>query len=297
MKIPSTLRLILSGDRRLEACVDLSFAAFEPWLKASGMPFFPDYTDHGPEHVEGVLTTSQALISESAYPHITAADSACLALSVLLHDVAMHLSEDGFVQLVCREETLDGTSNLGDTPWNRLWIEFLGEASRFDGRKLFALFGNTEPVRRPPLVPDQMTKRDRLLIGEFLRRHHHRLAHEIALYGVVGAAGQRLQLVQVEDHLRDIAGLVARSHGLPLRTGIEHLQKNYSEREYKRIHPAFLMAVLRIADYLQIHSERAPRELLQVKRLSSPISQREWSAHHAILDIRHTHEDPEALFI
>ena len=297
MKIPSRLSEILQSDPQLDGCVRLSFEAFEPWLALGEMPFFPEYTDHGPKHVEDVLKTGEALISDAAYQHITSGDAACLALSVLLHDAAMHLSEDGFISLVSAQAQHGLIKEFGDTSWNALWLDFLGEASRFDGRKLRSLFGNTEPVRRPPLAPERMTKRDRKLIGEFLRRHHHRLAHEFALFGVPGGSGEPLGLVEVPEYMKRLAGAVARSHGLPVRRCIDYLHSAYSDREYKAVHPAFLMGVLRIADYLQVQSERAPATLLRVRQLRSPLSEREWKAHHAIRDIRQTHEDPEALFI
>ncbi len=266
-------------------------------LKGSGTPFFPDYTDHGPDHVQDVLVTAQGLIRDEAYPHLTPADVATLALSVLLHDVAMHLSEDGFVRLVKGEFCVHPDATFNDLRWEDLWTDFLGEASRFDGRRLVALFGDTDPVHRPPLDPTLMTKRDRLLIGEFLRRHHHRLAHEIARHGVPGVAEDLLRLVHIPEHLSDISGYVARSHGCPLRSSVDYLKRRYNEREYQGIHGTFLMVLLRVADYVQLQSQRAPQGLLQVKSLRSPISQREWRAHAAIKDIRHTHEDPEAIFV
>nr|WP_114366737.1 hypothetical protein [Bremerella cremea] len=58
------------------------------------------------------------------------------------------------------------------------------------------------------------------------------------------------------------------------------------------------MGVLRIADYLDLHAERAPSNLLKVKALRSSISQREWAAHAAITDIRYGgSNDPERLEI
>jgi hypothetical protein len=57
------------------------------------------------------------------------------------------------------------------------------------------------------------------------------------------------------------------------------------------------MALLRVADYLQVQSERAPKQVLAVKRLDSPVSQGEWRAHAAIFDIRQTMDDPEALHV
>jgi hypothetical protein len=98
-------------------------------------------------------------------------------------------------------------------------------------------------------------------------------------------------------HIRDLAGLVARSHGAPVRAYLPFLRERFDLRQFKGIHPVFLMTLLRVADYFQIEAERAPVQVLQVKKLASPVSDGEWRAHEAIKDVRHTHEDPEALYI
>jgi hypothetical protein len=57
------------------------------------------------------------------------------------------------------------------------------------------------------------------------------------------------------------------------------------------------MAVLRIADYIQVQSERAIASLLSVKELRSPISKQEWRNHFAVRDVSTRHDDPEALYL
>jgi hypothetical protein len=167
-----------------------------------------------------------------------------------------------------------------------LWAELLLEASRFDGRRLVSIFGDNEPDNEPihprRLDVANLTERDRLLVGEFVRRHHCRLAHEIAIWGVPALGLERLQFVQIPPELADLSGLVARSHGTDLRNTYDYLGSTYHLREFQGVHAVFLMGVLRVADYLQIHEERAERRLLKIKRLVSPLSQEEWRAHHAI---------------
>lgn len=104
----------------------------------------------------------------------------------------------------------------------------MAEARRFDERKPKALFDNVEPVRVRSLDPLLMTERDRLLIGEFLRRHHPRLAHEIALTGVPGPPHRGLSLGDIPHDVRNLAGLVARSHGLDLRLCVDYLKNKSS---------------------------------------------------------------------
>jgi histidine kinase/DNA gyrase B/HSP90-like ATPase len=296
LQIPETFTKILQADDTLHGAVMLSFAEFEPWLRLSGTPFFPEYTDHGPKHLTETIATAFAIVRDEAWPIVTPGDIAALVLSILLHDSAMHISDDGFISLVATGNKRSTIAGFDDKPWPILWLEFLGEASRFDARKLHSLFGDTEPTHNPGLELKIWTTRDRLLIGEFIRRHHARLAHEIALWGVPAPTDKPLRLKEIPEELADIVGVIARSHGQPIRSCLEYL-KRYDVREFKGIHAVFLMTLVRVSDYLQIHSERAPEQILRIRRLRSPISQGEWKTHEAIRDIRNTHEDPEAIFV
>jgi hypothetical protein len=138
-------------------------------------------------------------------------------------------------------------------------------------------------------------------MGEFVRRHHARLAHEIALYGIPGVGGKAVQLISTNSEtattIADLAGLVARSHGLSLRQTMPYLEKKYHLREYTGAHVVFLMVLLRIADYLQIQAKRADVEELKVRRLTSPLSVGEWKVHEAVKNIDHSGADPEAINI
>jgi len=265
------------------------------------MPFFPAYTDHSPSHISDVLSTASSIITDESKELLTSSDIAVLVLGALLHDCAMHLTEDSFRHLVESSKQNLPISLLDRETWDQLWANFLSEASRFDGRKLRTIFGDNEPVDPRKFKAENLTERDKLLIGEFIRTHHARLAHEIALFGVPGPDGNnKLRLPKFTGNYADIPdliGLVARSHGMPIRETFEYLEKKFNVSDYKGIHTVFLMVVLRVSDYLQVQSERAPKQLLLVKKLRSPISVREWDVHHAVRDIRTTDMDPEALYI
>lgn len=97
LAVPPSLRSILEKDAELHGAVQLSTAAFAKWLPLSGTPFFREYTDHGIPHIESVLSRSCALISIESWKLLTASDAATLTLACLLHDVGMHLSEEGFL--------------------------------------------------------------------------------------------------------------------------------------------------------------------------------------------------------
>lgn len=294
LRLPSLFVDILQQDPQLHAAVLQTYRDMGVWISNSRTPFFPHYTDHGIQHIDAVLKACDSLITAASVELLTPADVAVLAIAVLLHDSALHLAEDGVLSLLgeTRLSTFDKVS------WDSLWQEFWVEARRFDQRQLVELLGRVEPVREPRRDPSTWRESDYLLIGEFIRRHHPRIAHEIALFGVPGPSEQRLRISGVDREMEDMAGFIARSHGLNLRSTFEHLQREFNDRrEYRGIHLVYLMCLLRIADVLRIEADRAPRELTRIRRITSPISAREWRAHWAVRDIRYTHDDPEAVFI
>ncbi|MDQ5823824.1 MAG: ATP-binding protein [Chloroflexota bacterium] len=298
MREPEKLKGKLAKDRNMRSAVDALIADFEPWFRDSKLPFFPDYTDHGINHVEDVLTSATSLVSDNAWKVITAQDAGILIIATLLHDCALHLTEDGFIALITGQTKHHGVRGFDNKSWPELWNDFLFSAMRYDDRTIEAIFGQPVTMRRPPLDASEMTQQDRKLIGEFLRRHHGRLAHEIALTGVPSLADKTIRVSdRLDSDLADLAGLIGRSHSLPLRSTFGYLGENFHQRSYRGVHAIYLMVLLRIADYLQIQSERAPKQMLQVKRIQSPISRQEWNAHGAVVNIVPNELDPESILI
>ena len=94
-----------------------------------------------PRHITATIDSASSLIRDEAWPVVTPTDAGALVLAILLHDSAMHLSEDGFVSLVGPKPANRQVTDWAEMPWPNLWRDFLGEASRFDARKLNSLFG------------------------------------------------------------------------------------------------------------------------------------------------------------
>lgn len=297
IRLPKLFEEKLQEAPGLMADVRKTLDCFEPWLEQSGMPFFPGFTDHSPRHINEVLTTASSLISDEAHVLLSPEDIAVLVLAVLLHDYGMHLTQDGFRALVKKEST-PIIQGLGDRSWSQLWLEFLGEASRFGEERLFGVFGDAEPVDTSALDLSNLSERDCLLCGEFVRRHHARLAHEIAIDRVPMSDNSGLEIIGMDTELKDLAGLIARSHGMSIRSTFPYLTSKYSRVfEYRKVKAPFLMAVIRIADYIQVKSDRAIKSLLSIKELRSPISRQEWKNHFAVRDVTTRHEDPEAMYV
>lgn len=301
MNIPNFFdHLLRMGGNGLSDPVLKNIESFEMWLEHSNQVFFPEYTDHGKEHVQNVVNSAEWLLTESARKALKPSDAAVLLLSVLLHDCGMRLSKDGFLQLVDPKskwppKTSRFLDKIQDRPWTDLWSDFLREASRWDDQKLVDLFGNqAEPIKEPAKA-GKWDEQDLLLIGEFLRRHHPRLAHEIAICGVPGPGDERLAFEGLEEWLVDLVGLVARSHGLKLRSAVDLVAEEMNEPPNPYVNVPLLMSLLRIADYIQIDASRAPAILKKTRRLLSRVSGQAWEMHDATHPLVIDQEvDPEA---
>lgn len=297
IRLPKLFEERLQQAPSLMSDVRKTLDSFEPWLEQSGMPFFPGFTDHSPRHINDVLLTASSLISDEAHALLSPEDIAVLVLAVLLHDCGMHLTQDGFRALVLNKAA-PIINGLGDRPWNQLWLEFLGEASRFGEERLIGVFGDSEPFNVTALDLSNLSEKDCLLGGEFVRRHHARLAHEIAVNKVPMLNDKGLEIIGIDNELKDLAGLIARSHGMSIRSTFTYLKSKYGRAsEYRNVKMPFLMAVLRISDYVQVKSDRAIKSLLSIKELRSPISRQEWKNHFAVRDVTTRHEDPEAMYV
>ncbi len=287
-------------------------------LADNKLPFFPDYTDHGTDHINSVLKSQVALIpkqvweqsKEDSDPRLLCdADAAVIIGATILHDIAMQLRPDGFRELVSKgsrfqplawfQERHEG--HAADRGWHELWEDYIREARRFSDRDLTNIIGE-EAARfwKFHKLPDDAGQWERnhcLIIGEFIRRHHARLAHEVAIYGFPGlpvgsGENQFPGMGKEQGHplmrLADLIGLTARSHGTSLRVCKSYLESSSQYPGTPRPMGTavfYPMALLRVADYLQIDRQRAPAVLLQLRNPQSPISVQEWAKHRAVQNI------------
>jgi molecular chaperone HtpG len=298
IKFPNRTQNLLEQNSAYHGFVLSCMNNLNAWLSENNTVFFPEYTDHGLTHFNEVLLTADSIISDDSWEYMTAQDTASMIISVLLHDCAMHLTEDGFYSLIQDKFPKINSRFTGiEQSWSDVWRDYFSEAKRFDAKKLYSVFGDETPVKDIPKNKIDLSGRDRLLIGEFIRRNHARIAHEIAFYGVPGVDGTSIKLgEEPENNFLDLCGFIARSHNMGLREAVDKLEKN-KKQVHLNTHVPFIMLVLRVSDYIQIHAERAPKQLLNLKTLVSPISRGEWKKHHSIIEINQAHEDPEAIYI
>jgi molecular chaperone HtpG len=302
IKIPARWQPVLKLRQDLDGVVNSTLARFAPILQRSHFVFFPEYTDHGIDHVQSVLNTCDWLITDEAFSALGPEDFATLTLAVLTHDLGMLLEYDGFRALIADDSVPPAQVEKSifastETTWSELWNDYLREAMRWNAPKRIDLFGVDSLVRPPPTNPNEPWDDFQiLLVGEFLRRYHPRLGHEIALWGMQGLNNQKLEFDGPHE-FRDLVGFVGRSHGQSLRDCVDELED--IERDYalemRDSHPVYLMALVRIADYIQIQADRAPKSILKIKSLTSPYSEGEWRTHQDTIAISLNARDPEAI--
>lgn len=299
---PRFFDALLFGKPNLRSALDSSVASVASLLKVSHLPFFGDYTDHGLRHLAKVCEIADKLLADSAREVFSAEDTVIFVLSVLLHDLGMHLSESGFASLVNLAHSSDRHS-LDAKPWPDVWHEFLDIARHWDELTLIRVFGADETgtprasVRDPFEHYDNLTEDDRKLIGEFIRQNHIRMAHEFAVFGFPGPDGTRIQFGLLSPEMMDLAGVIARSHGMPLRSALIYLEQQFSKLEYENVHPLFLMALLRVADYLDLGEDRAPLIAFRYKEFKSPVSYGEFKVNQAFRKISWGNPDSESIQI
>ncbi|MUK62995.1 hypothetical protein GNP81_06025 [Aliivibrio fischeri] len=298
LKLPNRTKTLLEKDTASKAFVYSSISNLTPWISDNKPIFFPEYTDHGFRHLNEVLLTADSIISDESWAYLTPKDAAAMIVSILLHDCAMHITVDGFYALIQDKFPRVVSRYINsENSWSEVWNNYFSEAKRFDAKKLHSIFGDTVPVKNIPTNKIDLSARDILLIGEFIRRHHARMAHEIAFYGVPGVNGETIKLgEEPQSNFLDLCGFIARSHHLGLRQAVDMIEKN-TRRVHLDTHVPFIMLLLRISDYIQIHAERAPNQLLRLKTLISPTSIGEWKKHNSIIGIHQEHDDPEAIYV
>jgi len=298
LEYPEFFEHKLLGNKNLRARLDSSISVVSDVLQISKLPFFPDYTGHGAEHLGNLLGIAEKLIPDRARNFFTAEDTAVLIFSVLLHDLALHISEAGFLSL------LKSTPPESKSKWEEKWSEFLAVARHWDDRKLVELFGADEGgapralVKNPLDHYDNLKETDRKLIGEFIRQHHAEFAYQFAILGFPGPNGQLIQFGDFDSEFKKLAGAVARSHGFPFRQCVQLLEEmQLNKLEHDDVHPVFLMGILRVADFLELGTDRAPLIAFAYKEFKSPVSQKEWRTNQAFRKISWGNPDPESIHI
>ena len=286
--LPQRLAARLSHDKTWDSCVTQFKKNIEPLL-AKDPDFFPDYTIHGIDHINRCLDIADHLIDfdtlskepeEKKKDLLTPRDVAFLVCGILLHDMGMFLRPDGVRKLVQMDRTDDA---FGGKPWKDEWSEYVDRTKRLSQEKMRYHFGKVIPVTED-CVNHTDTDDNKRIIGEFLRQHHARLAHEFALGMLSGTADTDLfENITLSQKARDLIGILARSHGMAIRDIELYVKNHIGEGTTPYNTPVFyLMTVLRTADALDADERRAPEALERQQKINVPISVEEWTWNQCI---------------
>lgn len=282
IEIPERIKKKLPDGSYVFAILD----KIKPLMKENN--YFPEYTFHDAIHIENVLKISLNLIPDNIYKKLDNESIEYLVAAILLHDLGMFISQAGLNDLIFGKQKNNLKFDLFNNTWGELWSDYYSKAKRYDDKKLFEIFGDNQPVDKDinGCVPIENNNHQRLLFGDFLRQHHHRLAYEIAKQGLPGFECyiDVFENSNINDVDREIVGLIAFSHGVNLRS-IEHYIESYPIDLTKKCPIFYLMTILRIADYLDILDKRAPEIIREKRELVSPISHREFDLNQAVNDL------------
>lgn len=295
IEIPSALKKRLPKG----SFVDALLRKVEVYA-ARGMDLFPNYTDHGVPHVNHVLATAAKLIPRDTLKDLSPLAVEILVVSCAVHDLGMFVRTDGLQQLIFSAMP-PKVDHLDKQTWRELWDDYYREIKHFSTARLEDTFG-TDPsgAVEPPKVPADSipvnpTVQDRRVYGEFVRRDHERLSRDMVIHGFFGAETTPLidpatwPRTPADHRVRDLIGLIAQSHGMALRDTEDYL-KNHHVFSPSPTSPLagvpvfYLMALLRLADYLDAGSERAPYELPRMQALRSATSTMEFEWNGAVVD-------------
>ena len=246
--------------------------------------FFPEYTHHGILHVDRVLELCDKLIPDNTLSVMTPRELGILIIAAMTHDIGMFIEEDGLKKILCGAESERKTELLDTHTWQEEWKRYHHAILRYSDKKIQRIFGMIDSPERLLRKVGEITNENILIYGDFLRKNHGRLSHEIIQYGFPGNIDMDiLRNTMMDKEIRDIIGLVARSHGMELRKTFKYLEEWYmSPAEPKNVKVFYLMAVLRMADYLDAGYDRASHVIEAMKQMQSTVSKEEFSWNQVI---------------
>lgn len=243
--------------------------------------FFPEYTNHGATHINHVLEISDKLIPDETLKKITPKTLGIYLISAILHDIGMFVTYDTFKDLINDDGKCTKISPLDNQSMGECWENYLSELKHYSGKTLIRKFGTTEINFTKLPDAGKVNDQDILVIGEFLRQHHHKISQYIILHGLID--NDLLENAGINEHIRILIGITARSHGMNIRDTESYLETIFG-RTNRPIGTEifYLMSVLRLADYLDAGEERASHIIESMNVKYSEISKKEFEWNQSI---------------
>jgi hypothetical protein len=324
INLPPKLNKLLNEESKdyknnsLATIVQNNFVPFRQILERSDLYFFPDYTDHSIHHVEAVLLSIENLITDATLESLSPTDIGVLVTAVVLHDIGMLTSAEMFKNMIRGEYDNISDNWFKDEPtWKELWEDYLKDSQYWNAETRKNNTGDPnyvvkvsnkgideetdeETITYKISHPLHYDERDRRFIGEFIRKHHARLAYEVALNGYIGNKRHCFATEDLPSHFMQLSGLIARSHGINVRDTFDILKKKFGSVSWNRpgnIQVILLMILVRLADLLQINPERTNKILINLRTIYSPFSLKEHEMHLSINCVQIDNDDPELIVV
>lgn len=232
---------------------------------------FSTYTKHDITHIDALLASTDWLIPQETWEHLTVADALILTLSIYVHDLGMLVTANEYKERERTSFPAFRDSLFGDE-----------SARGIDFRD-----------RLRALEPED---REHFVYEEFVRIHHaHRieawiLGSSYEQYGVSAAAVSLVEEVfrDLDPVIRHDIALIARSHHLD---DLDDLQKYKTNRSYgnsrdeeANIH--YSAIILRTADLIHMTRDRTPTIQFALSSPTDPLGQREWRKQAAVRAVK-----------
>ncbi|MCL2563812.1 MAG: ATP-binding protein [Oscillospiraceae bacterium] len=273
---------------------------------SKGMPFFPEYTRHDMTHIDETLDLASSLIPDETLNKLEPDTVEILVAAILIHDLGMFIQQDGLKQLIFDSENNPSATCLDivkqeKLTWGRAWDTYFREVRRYSQQHIdheFGLDADDEKIDALQFRKDKIEMKYAKVYGGFLRRYHPRLAYEIAVKGMPGTTVDDI-FSSIDEKRRKLIGIAARSHGMNLRNVEHYLKKEFpvESDEPLNIPIYYIMAVLRLADYLHAGKKRAPAEAQRAQEVVTPGSLHEIAWNQAVYDGMHFDFDKRQIYI
>lgn len=263
--------------------------------------FFKEYTNHGLKHIQDCLNIAGLLIAQENYSggnnnkRIHTDELTALFLGVLYHDISMFIELEDFLSLIDNKIEIGVCGEVVQI--RDLWKSHINKLKSMNRQKLTNFFGKEDIdwkfiddviEKKEPLESGEKSDITRLIIGDFLRTYHADISAYIILSGTyfgesIGMPWENFSNQDRKDSInkmKKIVALIAQSHGHNLNDmnkAIQHVTREYNHYNKPfnyRIY--YLIAVLRLADYIDINSDRATYEDYINNVKYSPFSKREF---------------------
>lgn len=281
IKIPKRLLNKLSNNRIWHSNVNNVIENVED-IFSKGPYFFEEYTEHGIMHINHVLEISDKLIPDDTLETITERTLGMYLISAILHDIGMYINYDNLIYII-EEKNNTKISELDKFSIAELWKKYLVELKRYTESELRSKFGTVDIQFDSLPELSKINTIDKLIIGEFIRQNHHKISHYIINNIVKLSDIDILKDTNIDNQERDLIGLIARSHGVNLRSLEEYLDNNYSDLETPiGIEIFYIMSLLRLSDYLDAGEERASHIIEEMYVKHSKISKEEFAWNQCI---------------